>query len=175
MQLDHIASEEVRKWFDARSRTAPGGANKGFALLRQIMNSAIARRHIEKNPAHGIRLNRRPRLTRFLSREEIACLHEALDRQTRKSDRPQADIVRLLLLTGCRGNEIVGLRWSEVREDTVVLTDTKTGPRRVPLNSRARCILERRARGESPFVFPSPRDTLRPLDHHLPLWYRVRR
>ena len=80
--LDRIPQAEVDKWFDAWSRTAPGGANKGLELLQKIMNFAIARGHVEKNPTHGIPLNRRPRLTRFLSREEVARLHRALDALT---------------------------------------------------------------------------------------------
>ena len=104
--------------------TAPGGANKGIGLLRQIMNFAIARGYVEKNPVAGIALNRRPKLTRFLSREEIARLHRALDRRTGKGGREQADIVRLLLLTGCRRGEIVELRWSEVgKRRAVTLVD----------------------------------------------------
>ena len=173
--LDRVAPAQVRKWFDAYSRTAPGGANKGLELLRQIMNFAIARGHVEKNPTHGIRLNRRPKLTRFLSREEIDRLHLVLDAQTGMGNRQQADIVRLLLLTGCRKGEILKLRWSEVQADGIVLADSKTGPRRVPLNSQARAILDRQLRSESPFVFPSPIDPSRPRSHELPLWYRVRR
>ena len=42
-----------------------------------------------------------------------------------------ADIIRLLLLTGCRRSEIVRLRWSEVDHDKLVLADSKTGPRTV--------------------------------------------
>ena len=173
--LDRIAPAAVRKWFDAWSRTAPGGANKGLELLRQILNFAIARGYIEKNPAHGIRPNRRPKLTRFLSREEIARLHRVLDAETGKGNREQADIVRLLLLTGCRRGEIVALRWSEVQADGLILADTKTGPRRVPLNAQARRILDRLPRGGNPFVFPSPRDPSRPRGDTLSLWYRVRR
>ena len=138
--LDRIAPGEARKWFDARSGTAPGGANKGIELLRQIMNFAIARGYVEKNPTQGIRLNRRPGSTRFLSREEVARLHRALDRRTGQGSRQQADIVRLLLLTGCRRGEILGLRWSGIQADGLVLADSKTGPRRVPLNSQARTI-----------------------------------
>ena len=173
--LDRIAPAEVRRWFDEFSRTAPGHANQTLGLLRQIMNFAIACGHVEANPTRGIRRNRRPRLTRFLSREEIHRLHRALDRQTGKSARQQADIVRLLLLTGCRRGEIVHLRWSEVREGVLALADAKTGPRTVILNGQARRILERQPRGESPYVFPSPRDPARPRGPHLELWYRVRR
>ena len=60
------------------------------------MNFAMACGHVEANPTRHIRLNRRPRLTRFLSREEIGRLHEALDENDRKTGGPQADIIRLL-------------------------------------------------------------------------------
>ena len=120
------------------------------------MNFAIACGYIDANPMRGIRRNRRPALTRFLSREEIGRLHKALDRQTRKGGWEQADIIRLLLLTGCRKGEIVRLRWSEVDGDRLVLADSKTGPRTLPLNTQARRILERQPRDGSSFVFPSP-------------------
>ena len=155
--LDRIAPAHVRRWFDSYSRTAPGGANRTLDILQQIMNYAIARGHIETNPTRGVKRNRRTPLTRFLSRDEIGRLHGALDEHAERGEesRKQADIVRLLLLTGCRKGEIVGLRWSEVRADALELADSKTGPRRVPLNSPARRILERQPRGQSPFVFPS--------------------
>ena len=173
--LDRITPAHVRKWFERYSRTAPGGANRAIDMLRQIMNFAIACGHVELNPARGIRRNRRPALTRFLSREEIARLHGVLNAQTRKGSRQQADIVRLLLLTGCRRGEITGLRWSEVHDSMLALGDSKTGPRTVPLGSGARAILDRQPRGGSPFVFPSTLDPARPRGPHLPFWYRVRR
>ena len=173
--LDRIAPTRVRRWFADFSRTAPGNANHALSLLRQIMNFAIARGHIEKNPTQAIRPNRRPPLTRFLSREEIARLHRVLDRQTRNGCREQADIVRLLLLTGCRKSEIVCLRWSEVRDGALLLADGKTGPRTVPLNSPARRIVDRQPRCGSEFVFPSPLDHARPRHADLRIWYRIRR
>ncbi len=173
--LDRIGEAAIRRWFERYSRTAPGNANPCLARLRQILNFALACGHIEVNPVGRIAPNRRTALTRFLSREELARLHAALDAQTRKSARQQADIVRLLLLTGCRRSEITGLRWSEVREDGLALTDAKTGPRTVPLGSGARAILDRQPRTGSPFVFPSPCDPARPRSPDLPLWYRVRR
>ena len=134
-RLDRITPARLRRWFDAFSRTAPGNANHALNLLRQIMNFAVACGHIEKNPTQGIRPNRRPRLTRFLSREEIGRLHRVLDRQTRKGGREQADIIRLLLLTGCRKGEIVHLRWSEVHRDALVLGRQQDGRRERSLST----------------------------------------
>ena len=173
--LDRIAPARVREWFDDYSRTAPTNANRALKLLRQIMNFAIARGYVDANPTRGIARNRRRPLTRFLSREEIARLHRALDGETREGQRAQADIVRLLLLTGCRKSEIVRLRWSEVQGDMLVLAESKTGPRKVPLNAPARCILERQPRDGSAFVFPSPLDPDRPRGRELSLWRRVRK
>ena len=175
--LDRIAPAHVRRWFDAYSRTSPGGANRTLDILRQIMNFAIACGHIETNPARDVKKNRRTPLTRFLSRDEIGRLHGALDEHAERGgeSRKQADIIRLLLLTGCRRGEIVRLRWSEVQGDALMLAESKTGPRKVPLNSQARRILERQPRGDSGFVFPSPSDPSRPRCDHLRLWYRVRK
>ena len=86
----------------------------------------------------------------------------------------EADIIRLLLLTGCRRGEILGLRRSGIQTDGLVLADSKTGPRRVPLNSQARAILDRQPRTESPFVFPSPLNPSRPRSRELSIWDRVR-
>ena len=174
-RLDRIAPTAVRRWFDDFSRTAPGNANHGLALLQQILNFAAACGHIDTNPARNIQRNRRPVLTRFLSREEVDRLHRVLERQTGRGQRQQADIVRLLLLTGCRRGEILQLRWSEVHDERLILQASKTGRRTVPLNTQARAVLERQPRGTSPFVFPSPRDPSRPLSRDLALWYRVRR
>ena len=173
--LDRITLARIRRWFDDFSRTAPGNANHALDLLRRIMNFAIACGHVDTNPAREVKPNPRPTLTRFLSREELGRLHRVLDGQTRKESREQADIIRLLLFTGCRRGEVLGLRWSEVHRDALMLADAKTGPRKVLLNSQARAVLHRRPRNGSPFVFPSPHDPGRPRSRNLALWDRVRR
>ncbi|MCY4592521.1 MAG: tyrosine-type recombinase/integrase [Alphaproteobacteria bacterium] len=173
--LDRITPARIGRWFDRFSRTAPGNANHALDLLAQIISFAIARGYLRTNPTRAQVRNPRTAYTRFLSREELTRLHRVLDSQTRTGRQEQADIIRLLLLTGCRRNEVVGLRWSEVDHDRLVLADSKTGPRTVPLNTQARHILERRSRGASPFVFPSPTDPSRPRSRNLSFWSRARR
>ena len=177
-RLDRITSLMAIRWFEKYSQTAPGAANQALNLLRRICAHALARGHIGTNPARGIKRNPRAKLTRFLSREEIRRLHRTLDRYAHGSvsEVQQAEIIRLLLLTGCRKSEIVGLRRNEVREDRLELIDSKTGPRTVPLNSEAREILDRRLRPTgSPWVFPSVTDPSRQQARGLRLWYVVRR
>ena len=112
LPLDAIRRIDVERWFDDYSHTAPGGANKALEILGQIMNAALAAGHMETAPVKGIAKNPRPKLTRFLSAEEIERLHRVLDRlvEERPSRRQQADVVRLLLLTGCRVGEILKLQ-----------------------------------------------------------------
>ena len=176
-RLDRIRRLDVERWFDSYSRTAPGGANKALQLLAQIMRAAAAAGHCRINPAQGIKKNRRKKLSRFLSADEIDRLHRVLDRLVgeRPSRRTQADIIRLLLLTGCRLGEVVQLKWSEVHGRTLRLENSKTGPRTVWLNGAAQTIIARQTRGESPFVFPSFHDPAKPHHDTLGLWYRARK
>ena len=97
-------------------------------------------------------------MTRFLSREEIRRLHAVLDAcvAERPVHAPAADIIRLLLLTGCRRGEILNLQWREVGKDILELIDSKTGPRTVFLSPKAKAVIERQPRLGSPWVFPSP-------------------
>ena len=177
LPLDWITRAGVTRWFDEYSRTAPSGANHALDLLRRILNHAVVCGHLDTNPVRGIRRNPRPRLTRFLSREEVRRLHRELDHYAgaRPSRARQADIIRLLLLTGCRRSEIVTLRWHDVDGDTINLGDSKTGPRKIFLSAPARAILECQPRSASAYVFPSPLDPGRPLSSGLPLWRSVRK
>ncbi len=177
-RLDRITRNMALDWFETCSRTAPGSANHALALLRQILNHAIRCGHITTNPVRGIKRNPDRKMTRFLSREEITRLHRVLDRYVEgsASEAQQADIIRLLLLTGCRRSEIVYLRREEVRDDRLELLDSKTGPRTVLLNAGAREIVERRmAEGNGLWVFPSVRDQFRPRSRDPGLWCRIRR
>ena len=177
LPLDAIRRIDVERWFDAYSRTAPGGANKALEILSQIMNAALAAGHSGTAPVKGITKNPRPKLTRFLSAEEIETLHHVLDRLVDEwpSRGQQADIVRLLLLTGCRKGEILNLRWSEVDGDRLNLAHTKTGPRRVWLSKAAQAILVRQPRAAGPYVFPSPMHPDKPLSNVLHFWHRARK
>ena len=170
----------VHRWFDDYSRTAPGGANSCLQVLRHILNHAVASGHIMSNPARSVKPNPRKKLTRFLSQEELTRLHGVLDRhenleRTSSSQRMQIDVIRLLMLTGCRKSEVIRLKKQEVFGNTLRLSDSKTGPRTVFLNADAKAIIGRRMAGDSPFLFPSPFDPERPLCREPLLWHMIRK
>ena len=175
--LHRLDRRSVHIWFDRYSATAPGGANPTLDLLRQIMNHAKVHGHIKSNPASGIRPNPKRKLNRFLSSDEIRRLHNELDRCVAEgpSRAAQADIIRLLSYTGCRFGEIRMLKWQEVEADALSLVDSKTGPRKVYLNCKAREIIKRQSHTGSPYVFPSPHDPSQPSPRTHRVWYLVRK
>ena len=175
ISLRRLGNEDICRWFDRYSRAAPAGANRALDVLAQILGFAVECGHLASNPARSIRRNPGHKKTRFLTRVEIRRLHLALDaHRPRGSGVQQADIIRLLLLTGCRKGELIALRWSEVHEDRLVLVDSKTGPRPVFLSPEAHAILARQPR-VGPFVFPSPTDPSTSRSAELSLWRKVRR
>ena len=175
--LERITPTAVHAWFDRYSATAPGGANHVLRTLKTILRYAVARGLLQQDPTRGVRPNPLARRTRFLSKEELGRLHRVLDAcvRERRSRLPQADIIRLLLLTGCRLGEILHLRRDEVDGDTLRLRDSKTGPKAVYLSADAQRILARQPHAASPYVFPSPRDAARPRSADLSLWKLARR
>jgi len=177
MPLDRIGQRDVTSWFDRYSGTAPGGANRALDTLCQILNHAEFHGHLQTNPASGIRRNPQRKFNRFLSRDEAGRLHAELDRMV--AERPtraaQADVIRMLYYTGCRFSEIRKLKWCEVDADTLNLADSKTGPRKVYLNSEARQIIERQSRAGSDYVFPSRSDPTLPVSRSMQLWFALRK
>ena len=177
--LGRIRPAHVHRWFDRYSRTAPGGANRTLDVARQVFRHAVDVGALRADPTHGLARNPRPEITRFLSRAEIGRLRKALAAHVgRGSGRQQAEIIRLLLATGCRKSEIVRLRWAEVEfgRAEIHLADSKTGPRTVWLSPHAVGILRRQPREPaSPWVFPAADDPARPRSDELSLWRRVRR
>ena len=65
--------------------------------------------------------------------------------------------LRLLMLTGCRRNEIVTPKWdhADLEHDELRLRDAKTGARAVPLPPAAKQVLTALSRRpDNPWVFP---------------------
>ena len=69
----------------------------------------------------------------------------------------------------------MNLQWKEVNGDVLDLTDTKTGPRRVFLNAKARGIIESQPRNGNDYVFPSSANGAKPLSPNLRLWHTARK
>ena len=180
-RMDAITRADLTYWFDGLS-DMPCRANHALDLISQIFNYAIRQGVIERNPARDIRRNKKQKRTRFLSHQEIEHLHKTMDAYIEanpsSSRRMQRDIVRLLLLTGCRLGEVLKLRWDEVKGNMLRIQDSKTGPRAVYLNAQAVEIIDRqqlmRPENNSPFVFPSPVAPEKPISQICQFWQFIR-
>ena len=81
------------------------------------------------------------------------------------------------MLTGCRRNEILGLRWDDLNFDTgeMRLPDTKTGTRMVPLTPAVARVFDGLARTPgNPWVFPGRKKGARLVNLN-DSWDRVRK
>ena len=130
------------------------------------------------NPCRLVRRYKEEARERFLSPDEWCRLGRALrEAEADGSVWPQAIAARrLLLLTGCRRQEIVTLRWDDVDRTAreLRLRQTKTGPRMVPLTPAVERVLDGIPRVEgSPWVIPGrkPATHLADLHDH---WERIR-
>ena len=155
-QIAEITRGDVQQWF-ASLHATPVAADRSAPVLSVIMARAedYGYRPEGSNPCRGIRRYRRQGRERFCSADEVRQIGRTLQDHEARCPKHVA-IIRLLLLTGCRRQEIVSLRWMEYREGHLHLTDSKTGSRMVWLSSPARAILNRLPR-QSPWVFPSSR------------------
>lgn len=140
------------------SKRTPIQANRVIGLLRKACNLAIRWRWIDRNPAQGIALNPENKRERYLTAEELDRLNTAM------ADHPKqtsCDIVRFLILTGCRSGEAMRARWDQFDADLRVWTKPAATTKqkklhRVPVSEAVTALLlRRRDLATSEWVFPS--------------------
>ncbi len=151
----------------------PYQANAALDVLARMFRLAEAwgMTPARRNPCRSIRRYKEVRRERFLAPEEYRALARVLDEaEADGSVFPTAiPAIRLLLLTGCRRDEIVTLKWDDVdrRAGELRLRDGKTGWRSVPLTPAVEHVLASVPRiAGNPWVITGrrKRDRLKSLD-----------
>src|SRR5262249_40537202 len=139
----------------------PVSADRARAALSSFFTWAIGEGLCDGNPVIGTNkhFDGAKSRDRVLADRELALIGRALP------DSDYGEIVKLLILTGQRREEIGALQWSEVDLEAPVITlppaRTKNGrPHEVPLSKPAVAILKSRpARANRNFIFgDGPRD-----------------
>ena len=169
-----------------RLRETPRAANRALAVLSKMFSLAAAWGLVAdgSNPCRAVRKYREKKRERFLSRDEYRHLGQALAEAEADAAAgadgavsPSATAaLRLLMLTGCRLNEILTLRWDDVDRTAgeFRLRDGKTGARMVPLTPTAERVLAGIRRvPHNPWVIVGKQ----PGTHLLTItaeWYRLR-
>ena len=140
----------------------PTVANRTVDILVKMFNMAELweMRPPGRNPCRSVRRYKvEPHKERFLTPRELARLGRTLDIAPGKhlASRHAAAAVRLLVLTGCRRNEIMGLAWDDLDFEAgeMRLADSKAGPRIVPMPPAAAEVLADLPRTpDNRWVFP---------------------
>jgi len=132
----------------------PVARNRARSALSAFFGWTITEGLLETNPVEGTaKVNEGGSRERVLTPDELRQLWRSL------GDDRFADIVRLLLLTGQRRNEIGGLQWSEIdfAKGIIILPAQRTKNKRkheLPLSHQALAILSRQPRrNSSPSLF----------------------
>ncbi len=118
-------------------------ASRTAAYGRAAFQWAVKRGMIAANPFAALpAVGEKPKRDRVLSDDELAIIWRAAS----ETPLPFGAIVRLLILTGQRVQEVAGLRWSEISDDfstwTIPAGRTKNNaPHIVPLSPPAQEIL----------------------------------
>ena len=137
----------------------PAAATRATLVLSAMLQWATDRKFRADNPGKGVKLNKPTKRERFLSAAELARLGEAFGKAERQGfNRDSLAILRLLVLTGARRNEIASLRWDHVdfERGALRLPDSKTGAKIVPLGAPALSVLSGLPRHKgTPWVFPA--------------------
>ncbi|MFO1099755.1 MAG: site-specific integrase [Xanthobacteraceae bacterium] len=94
---------------DIATKSGPIAANRVRATMCAMWTWAMKQGLAGSNPASLTNKQTERSRDRVLDDHEIATVWRALD-----SHDDFSNIMKLLILTGCRANEIAGLRWSEV-------------------------------------------------------------
>ena len=179
MPIAALGREHVAE-LQYRLRKTPIAANDAVGALSRMLNRAEAWGLVPagSNPCRFVTRYRTRRPERFLTEDEFRGLGAALDAVEAEGRIPvhAAAALRLLMLTGCRCGEVLGLRWEDValERSEVGLRDSKTGPRVVPLSPAAARVLTDLPRiAGNPWVIAGREPGSR-LTHIAYYWYRVR-
>jgi integrase len=164
-RLAEISPMDVERFKKVRRETptrheearSPATVNRELTILSRVLALAIDAGHIGENPCRRVRRFKEDNArVRFLSDDEEARLLKQIGER-----EPLRSVVIFALNTGLRRGEIFSLCWSKVdwSRNFIHVINTKTGRSRiVPLNERARAVLQQRQeKSQSEFVFVSRR------------------
>ncbi len=149
LRIGDITREQLAGLIDGIvDRGAPSLARKCHAHLHNLFGWAVKkyRQHIAVNPMAGLPVEGTDtKRERALTEQEIRDVWRALDVANVPASYPA--LVRMLLLTAARREEVAGMAWREVEDDVWVIpaarhkTGEKTGDKLLPLTPAVLALL----------------------------------
>lgn len=129
--LDELGTKDVLEVFNKITLTAPISANTMKAYLQTALDYASLWGYLPEgyiNPCHSVKNNPYTRTGRALNSSEIPRML-TIAKEVCELRPDVFNIINMLLLTGCRYNEIASLEWENCHKGSFYLPKTKTGPR----------------------------------------------
>jgi integrase len=149
--IHEISQEQIEKYRIKRKEVVGiCSINRELALLKHLYTKAIEWEKVTENPAKKVkvRLNEEIQRVRFLMPQEISRLLSHCPDNLKP-------IVTVALHTGCRKEEVLSLRWTQVNLETGIIHLPKTknhNPRNIKMNQTVKKTLSNiEKKGE--FVF----------------------
>lgn len=152
-KVNEVTRSQVLTFVGNMSET-PATANQCLALLSKAFNLAEDWdwRPRNSNPCSRIKKYKLQERETILSPKDIGRLNETLTTLLVENaiSQPMANLVRLLMLTGCRLREIMHARreWVDHERSLLILPDSKTGQRRIPLSPACMAIISTMQEGQ---------------------------
>jgi integrase len=129
------------------------------------------------NPCRHVIKFKEHRRETILTQTQSVKLAQILDELSQDASESPFAIaaIRLLMLTGCRLGEIQTLKWEYLREGMMILPDSKTGRRHIPLPPMVKDVLAAVPRlPENPYVIAGEVEGQHLTDLQRP-WRRIRK
>ncbi|MBB2202270.1 tyrosine-type recombinase/integrase [Gluconacetobacter tumulisoli] len=163
MQADIAKGKSVKaakkKGRGGRSKGGAGVASRTISTFRALLGHAARHNIIETNPATGVRQLAVAKRKRRLGAAEIGRLGATMREAMENGEHPTAlAAIRLMLLTGFRRMEVLGLQaqWVSRADHCVYFPDTKSGEQvRVVGEAAIECVEAQTNGSPSRFVFPA--------------------
>jgi integrase len=148
--LTKITRADIVAVFDRMPGTQVANRRNVFAVLRRLFRWAVSRGDIDRSPMEGMETPPAVKAReRWLSDSELGRVWN----QAHKTHHCFGPIVRLLIVTGQRREEVASLTWEELDRTELMWTlpghRAKNGePNRIPLNALAVGVLDGIVGGE---------------------------
>lgn len=166
LPLSEITSTKVAEWLDAEAQKRPTQAALGYRLLRAFLNwcidhpdySSIAAPDACTRKVSKEHLPKSKAKDDALQREQLRLWFDAV---SRIQNRTISSYLQILLLVGCRREELGTLQWSNVdfQWNSLTIKDKVEGERTIPMTPYVRgLLLELKTRNE---IKPAPTRILR--------------
>ena len=115
MKLDEITPDAVQRFLNQRTELARNTVHTMFVLFSEIMDAAFEDRLIPGNPAKSRRVcipSKKKTERKALSPAQLKAIIKSISEKL--TDDTERRFISLLLFTGMRRGEILGLKWEDI-------------------------------------------------------------